>query len=96
MPIVVAEKKPVQIQAMYHDGTRESALAITNWINSHGPEIRTEDYKIGSENYVVHIPTLEGVMKARRGWWVIQGVQGEFYPCEDSIFQETYNIKRYK
>lgn len=24
------------------------------------------------------------------GDWIIQGVQGEFYPIRDSVFQETY------
>jgi hypothetical protein len=24
------------------------------------------------------------------GDWVIRGIEGEFYPCKDSIFQETY------
>jgi hypothetical protein len=29
-------------------------------------------------------------MRANVGDWVIRGVQGEFYPCKDSIFRETY------
>jgi hypothetical protein len=34
--------------------------------------------------------TLEGEMIARRGWRIIKGVQGEFYPCDPSIFEATY------
>lgn len=34
--------------------------------------------------------TLEGEMIAQPGWWIIQGVQGEFYPCAPDIFAETY------
>lgn len=34
--------------------------------------------------------TLEGNMRANPGDWVIRGVQGEFYPCKDNIFRETY------
>lgn len=36
------------------------------------------------------IATLEGVMQAKPGDWVIRGVQGEFYPCRDDIFRATY------
>jgi len=36
------------------------------------------------------IPTLEGVMKANIGDWIIKGVKGEFYPCKPDIFEATY------
>jgi hypothetical protein len=38
----------------------------------------------------IEIPTLEGVMTARLGWWIIEGVAGEFYPCDPEIFARTY------
>ena len=34
--------------------------------------------------------TLEGKMVAQPGWWIIRGVQGEFYPCDPDILAETY------
>ena len=39
---------------------------------------------------VVEIPTLEGVMRADPGDWIITGVQGEHYPCKPDIFVQTY------
>lgn len=36
------------------------------------------------------IPTLEGTMWASPGDWIIQGVQGELYPCKPDIFAATY------
>ena len=39
----------------------------------------------------VNIQTLEGVMRARIGDWIIKGVAGEFYPCKDAIFRQTYD-----
>lgn len=36
------------------------------------------------------IHTLEGVMRAEVGDWVIQGVKGELYPCKPDIFAATY------
>lgn len=40
----------------------------------------------------VYIETLEGNMRVNIGDYVIKGVRGEFYPCEKSIFEETYEV----
>lgn len=36
------------------------------------------------------IKTLEGVMTADVGDYIIQGVKGELYPCKPDIFEKTY------
>ena len=36
------------------------------------------------------IPTLEGLMTAEEGDWIIKGVKGELYPCKPDIFEATY------
>lgn len=36
------------------------------------------------------ILTLEGVMHAGRGDYVIRGVKNEIYPCKPDIFEATY------
>lgn len=38
------------------------------------------------------INTLEGVMHANAGDWIIIGVKGERYPCKPDIFEMTYDI----
>lgn len=38
----------------------------------------------------IFIETLEGVMKADVGDWIITGVNGEKYPCKPDIFAKTY------
>ena len=38
----------------------------------------------------VEIETLEGVMKANKGDWIIKGVKGELYPCKNDVFEMTY------
>lgn len=38
----------------------------------------------------VVIETAEGDMQANAGDWLIKGVNGEFYPCKDDIFRQTY------
>lgn len=36
------------------------------------------------------IETLEGVLKASPGDWIITGVNGEQYPCKPDVFEKTY------
>lgn len=38
----------------------------------------------------IAIKTLEGIMRADPGDWIIRGVKGEFYPCKPDIFAATY------
>lgn len=37
------------------------------------------------------IDTLEGQMRANLGDYVIKGVEGEYYPCRQDIFEKTYD-----
>ena len=43
---------------------------------------------------LLFIKTLEGAMAAGVGDWIIKGVQGEFYPCKNDIFEATYEEVR--
>ena len=40
---------------------------------------------------VEYIETLEGIMKADVGDYVITGVNGEKYPCKADVFLKTYD-----
>lgn len=40
----------------------------------------------------LHIKTLEGLMIASIGDYIIKGVKGEFYPCKPDIFLATYEV----
>lgn len=40
----------------------------------------------------LEIHTLEGVMYANAGDWIITGIQGETYPCKPEIFEATYEL----
>lgn len=78
-------KKPVIIEAVQHEGTKESLAAILRL-----------DTRIGVLNaggggrVVLRIPTLEGSLIAQEGDWIIKGIQGEVYPCKPDIFAATY------
>jgi hypothetical protein len=38
----------------------------------------------------LRIHTAEGVSTAKRGDWVVMGVEGELYPVREDIFKKTY------
>ena len=46
---------------------------------------------VGLPDVTLRIITLEGVMIAKQGDWIIQGVKGEIYPCKPDIFAVTYD-----
>lgn len=74
-------KKPVVIEAI-------------QWIGTITPEV---EYLLGKANVLpkgtsLLIPTLEGVMEARIGDYIIRGISGELYPCKPDIFHKTYEL----
>ena len=83
-------KKPVVIEAVQFDGTAGGAVVVFNSFDeSDMPDAKfspSADVKVGT----LSIPTLEGVMTADKGDWIIKGVAGEFYPCKPAIFAATY------
>ena len=38
----------------------------------------------------IDISTLEGIITASKGDYIIKGISGEFYPCKPDIFAKTY------
>jgi len=86
-------KKPVEIEAIQF--TEEMALRML--IDKHeGPFGLCASGNYHPENRTVSaawipIKTLEGVMRADLGDWIIKGVQGELYPCKPDIFSATYD-----
>ena len=36
------------------------------------------------------IHTLEGIMRAQPGDWIIRGTEGELYPCKPSVVERKY------
>lgn len=72
-------KKPVVVEAVQWNG------------NNHKEVIDFTENKIWFDALGnIWIATLEGDMVAKKGDYIIKGVQGEFYPCKSEIFKETY------
>lgn len=39
------------------------------------------------------VETLEGLMKGKAGDWLMIGVTGEMYVCDNDIFNQSYQLK---
>ena len=75
-------KRPVTIEAMQLLDAK-SVLDIEEWMN-------TADTGYSTSPPTLWIKTLEGIMEASVGDWIIKGIEGEFYPCKNEIFIKTY------
>ena len=76
-------RKKVVIEAVHWNGNEVSE--IPDWIHealNGGVLVRFGDK--------VQVRTLEGVMTASPGDYIIKGVDGELYPCKPDIFEKTY------
>lgn len=87
-------KKPVVIDAVQFDGHNGTEIMLfvgkTLAYGSVISHMEREFDNIPNEAYSIIIPTLEGDMRAIKTDWIIRGIQGEYYPCKDDIFRETY------
>jgi len=83
-------KKPVVIEAVL------ASVLIKNAKESNCPEQPEWIRKLVDEQTIVFaddaifIETLEGTMRAEVDDYIIQGVNGEVYPCKPDIFHKTY------
>jgi hypothetical protein len=75
-------KKPVVIESIQWTG--DNAEEINDFMGG-----TLQFHPIHDCSPLIH--TLEGDHLASRGDWIIRGVAGEFYPCKDHIFRETYD-----
>ena len=73
-------KKPIMIEAIKYDGTNK--VEIQKFMDRYLDDTQDKQLKI---------ETLEGVMLANIGDYIIKGVTGEFYPCKPDIFAKTYD-----
>jgi hypothetical protein len=78
-------KKPVVIEA--RQLTQDNMEEIAEWCNGGTREIKISN---PPKPKALEIYTLEGIMDAWEGDYIIKGVKGEFYPCKPDIFKATY------
>jgi len=75
------EKLPVQISAIIF--TDETVPELEQWL-------KNVSHSYNHDQRTFSIGTLEGVMIANIGDYIIKGVNSEFYPCKPDIFAKTY------
>ena len=90
-----ATKKPIEVEAFIWTGDQNQ---------KEDPEWIVEAIEKGTVEIIGHhdhgfatsllIKTLEGDIQARKGDWIIRGVNGEIYPCKPDIFEKTYNYEK--
>lgn len=84
-------KKPVVIEAFKYDGDLKDSSG-----EFYAPAWAWHAYMVGvmfystEEPWELYIKTLEGTHHVSVGDYIIQGVNGELYPCKPDIFEKTY------
>ena len=74
--------KPCEIEAIQWTG--ENLDSVMSYV---GDNLIIEMY----DKYInLYIHTLEGIMKADVGDYIIKGLRGEFYPCKPDVFEKKY------
>ena len=86
-------KKPIVIEAVKL--TEKNYLAVHDWI--HDVDSSSIYHTVigvimreKKEYNGLPIKTLEGIMVASIGDYVIKGIKGEFYPCKPDVFDKIY------
>ena len=83
MKILKAMKKPTVVDVMQFNDQHD-AMEIETWTNQKAKYRKNKD--------TMDIETLEGVMSASSGDYIVKGVNGEFYPVKPDIFEKTYEM----
>ena len=87
-------KIPVVIEAFQYNGSLldDSGKCLKpDWIEeARNNETLVVEMKGGRRKSGIYIRTLEGEMHVDVGDYIIQGVNGEIYPCKPDIFEKTY------
>ncbi len=78
--------KPIEIEAIQFLNTTKSAWALADFLRK---EIRMEN--VDKEHPILKIETLEGVMTASVGDYIIKGDNGELHICPPDIFKAIYS-----
>ena len=83
------KKRSVEVDALQFN-TLDDYLVIVEWMKASGDTFALAD-EVRYSTPIMTIQTLEGVMAASPGDWIIRGIKGEFYPCKPDIFSATYD-----
>lgn len=83
-----AVKKKIEVDVWQLDGKR-GWIVRPDWVLE---KMDTGALYYDEEFQQWRIETLEGVMLAKNGDYLIKGVKGEIYPCKKDVFEESYEV----
>lgn len=91
-------KKPIVVEAFQiTKESRQNNIGWPAWLNEawNKPHdkpgaVFPKDFPDSDGTDMLIIFTLEGLHLVDFDDWIIQGVQGEIYPCKPDIFEKTY------
>ena len=75
-----AVKRPIEVEVWHLDSNKE----MPDWVDKAWVK---GIVKYNPQERVWYVRTLEGTMHAGNGDYLIQGVRGELYLCERTIFE---------
>lgn len=89
-------KKPVTIEAFQFQRRNNGTIPYPDWFDDAVTRNDIITHNTGkfhdpTQPAYCEIKTLEGVMRADQGDWIIRGIKGEMYPCKPDIFEATYS-----
>lgn len=80
--------KPCEIEAIQFKDDSETLCKISEFMDNQDLRVDYSDPK----NPVIKIETLEGVMRASVGDYIIRGLRNEYYPCKPDVFHKKYEL----
>lgn len=97
------QAKPAEIIAVQYNGGTGDGLDIVQWIKNNGgnasyiapqPAYLENDFNFPEIHESLNIETnAQTWAQAYPGYYIIQGTQGEFYPCPPDVFADKYEPK---
>lgn len=80
-------KRPIPVKALQWNG-----INLSECKEFCGGALSASYPTLDDSVVILTIHTLEGDMNVSFRDYIIQGIDGEFYPCRESIFLKTYEV----
>ena len=80
--------RPIEIEAIQFTGTNANFDKIHEFFDCEASF--TSSHNSNREVTDFNLSTLEGLMRVAKGSYIVKGIEGEFYPVKESIFEAKY------
>ena len=92
MTILKIRKKPIEIYAIEWTGNNLHEVIDFCGLHESAKKWTWEEYEAVVAKEGLKIFTLEGPLMASVGDFILEGVNGEHYPCKPDILWKTYEL----